>query len=971
MPTTHRAFKLWVFLWFLTAGSGLNAQNNPSTALIQRYALAAANFESQQMIDSAVYYHHKVADLYYQSDQLYEYINSFTNIADLFITQGKYQEALQWLDSAYNKPVSSFRNEDERLALLEWHLFKGYAFEQLGDFVSARTVYESARLKLVNNENYEDFYVGKFLYQPLGNIYTRLGDHEEAIELLERFKEISFKYGDNNAAAQAINDLGIIYKILDRRNLAITEYQAALGFPGLGPSTIGLLKSNLATAYYEVQNLRQGLICANEAITTFEKTIEEGTGSTQIYGYLAWTYNLLGLIYTDKEKFDEAVKHFQKSLDMSVFAYGTTKRREIAKIYISIGELFLAQNQPEKSLEYFQEALKSVVANFEATDPGINPDIDQLYPENTIFEAMDGKSRAFKMMYSQSPDNRYLNLALANYQLIRHVERLLRMDFQHESSKLLLTEESHMRSEQALEVANQLYGITQDSIYVEEAFQIIENNKASVLLESVKDLKNKDFANIPNWLLNKEQQLRSMRSIHQKQLLEHKLVAGGDSGVIKGLQSKMYQLDNELQAIEDKLKQEFPNYHQLKNASNEPISISDIRKLVVDKQSDLIEYFVGSRAIYIVHMSKNRTNLIKVEKDITFENQVLALINMVVGGNIATSSPDEFRKLGNAVHEKLISPLRIERKTKNLIIIPDGVLGYLPFDILIGNSDHKNLNYSNLPYLINSYTFSYAFSAGVLFENQNYQAKRDAKRAFLGVAPVYGESSQFVHLPFSKSEVEAIQQQLGGEILLGKEATKAKFKSMARGYRILHISTHAATIDSLPLYSWIGFSDAPTQNQDHYKLYLSELYAMNLGAELAVLSACETGRGRYSRGEGIMSLARGFAYAGCQSIVTTLWPVNDATTAGIMEKFYHYLKQGQSKSKALRNAKLDYLENGTVDELGAHPFFWGAFIPIGNIDPIYQKNNYVIFMWITIPFLILMTIIFIYIKKRQSPGNGQ
>ena len=969
MQTNPPVLKVVVFLWFLMVGFELMAQKDSSTASMQEFALAAATFESRQMLDSAVFYHHKVAELYYQNDQLYEYINSFTNIADIFITQGEYQNAIAWLDSAYNKPVSSFRNEDERLALLEWHLFKGFAYEQLGDFVSARTIYESAKLKLVNKEEYEDFYVGKFLYQPLGNIYTRLGDHEEAIKLLGRFKEISFKYGDNNAVAQAINDLGIIYKILNRHNLAIAEYKAALELPKLGLSTIGLIKSNLATAYYESHKLKQGLICADEAIEIFEKILAEDSLSMQNNSYLAWTYNLLGLIYTDRGQFGEAVKYFKKSLDLSVFAYGTTKRREIAKIYISIGELFLIQNQPEQSLDYFQEALISVVADFEASNPEINPEIDQLYSENTIFEAMEGKSRAFKMMYNQSEDIKYLSFALANYQLIRAVERLLRMDFQHESSKLLLSRESHIRSEEALEVVYQLYETIEDSAYLEEAFRIIENNKASVLLASVKDLKNKDFANIPNWLLSKEQQLKSMKSIYQRQLLEYKLAPGEDSMAEKELQSKMYRLDNELLVIEDKLKQEFPNYYQLKNASTASISIADIRKLVVDKHNDLLEYFVGNRAIYILHISRNNTRLIRIEKDTAFEEQVLSLINMVMDSNIATSRPGDFGKLSASIYEKLINPLKIDEKVKNLIIIPDGVLGYLPFDILTDKNEFKKLNYSDLPYLIKNYALSYAFSANVLFENQNYQVEKDGKRTFLGVAPIYHESNQFAYLPFSKSEVEKIQARLGGEILLAGRATKAKFKSMARDYRVLHISTHAATTDSLPLYSWIGFSDLSSQNQDHYKLYLSELYAMNLGAELAVLSACETGRGRFSRGEGIMSMARGFAYAGCQSIVTTLWPVNDATTAKIMEKFYLHLQKGQPKAAALRNAKLDYLKNGSVDELGAHPFFWGAYISIGNVNPIYQKNNYTVFMWIAIAFLILAIITFIYLKKRQSLQN--
>ena len=964
MQTGCQVLKIGTFLWFLMAGFELMAQKDSSTASIQQFALTATNFEAQQMFDSAVYYHYKVAGLYYQNDQLYEYINSFNNIADLFIKQGKYDEAVKWLDSAYHKPVSSFRNEDERLALLEWHLFKAYANEQLGDLVSARTIYESAKLKLVNNGNYEDFYVGKFLYQPLGNICARLGDHKEAIKLLKRFKEISVRYGDNNAAAQAANDLSIIYRALNQRNLAIEEYRSVLELPQLGKSTQGLMKVNLAAAYYEDKKLRPAMINANEAVEIFERIINNGDTTSQNRDNLSRAYHLSGVIYTGRGQFGVAVRYFQQSLKMAILASETTKNPQIAKIYNGMGELFLKQNQPEQSLRYFHEALKAVVPDFDESDPEINPETSQLYSENSIFEAIDGKFRAFKLWYSQSSEPRYLNLALANHQLTSAVEKMLTTNFRREFSMLLLLAKSRLRSEQALEIVYQLYEIDKEAIYMEEALQIMENHKAMRLLESVKHLKIKDFAHIPNWLLSKELQLKSMKSDYQKQLSTHKLLSNKDSSLMAQMQDKIHRADNDLHIIEERLKEEFPNYYKLKHAYTTSASTGDLTKLAADKNSSLITYFVGEKAIYSLLIDSNSARFVRIEKEASFEDRVWKLIDLAHGKDIETQSPRDLGKLAGFVYKKLIGPLKIDKKTENLVIIPDGVLEYLSFDILMSEKEINNLNYRKLPYLIKSHALSYAFSTNVLLQNQGYQAQPNEKQAFLGIAPIYRESSRFAYLPLSKSEVESIRDRLDGEVLLAQEATKAKFKSMGPDYRILHISSHTGTHDSLPLYSWIGFSDISSQNGDHYKLYLSDLYGMDLGAELVVLSIHGTESSAFSGGESLMNLARSFAYAGCQSVVTTLWPVHDSTMVKIMENFYRFLQKGQNKAEALRNAKLAYVNSDADNALYAHPFYWTATMLVGNTDPVYEKNNYTIFMWILIPFLILAVVVLIYVKKK-------
>ena len=180
-------------------------------------------------------------------------------------------------------------------------------------------------------------------------------------------------------------------------------------------------------------------------------------------------------------------------------------------------------------------------------------------------------------------------------------------------------------------------------------------------------------------------------------------------------------------------------------------------------------------------------------------------------------------------------------------------------------------------------------------------------------------------------EVQAIQKIMGGRTYMGKYATKETFLAEAAKYRIIHLATHGKADDRAGDYAFLAFQES-NDSMDNERLYVKDLYNCALNADLVVLSACETGVGKWQRGEGIISLARAFAYAGTKSIVTTLWQIDDARTKNLMELFYTHLKRGVTKDAALRQAKLDYLN--TFKSAHAAPFRWAGFIAIGDMEAI-------------------------------------
>ncbi|MBL7814566.1 MAG: CHAT domain-containing protein, partial [Saprospiraceae bacterium] len=297
------------------------------------------------------------------------------------------------------------------------------------------------------------------------------------------------------------------------------------------------------------------------------------------------------------------------------------------------------------------------------------------------------------------------------------------------------------------------------------------------------------------------------------------------------------------------------------------------------------------------------------------------------------------------LQQKLIAPLS-NLLTREVVIVPDGVLGYVPFDVLLTEQPKDALKFEKHSYLGKKHIISYNYSATLWQEMRDKKHKTEPKKNFIGFAPYFNGdttllSSLFSHdlamrkgldsLKYTGEEVFKAQKLMRGESMMDKKATKETFEKIAGDYRIVHLATHGKANDKIGDYCFLAFTEKKDSVQNEL-LYVRDIYNLSLNADLVVLSACETGIGELKRGEGIVSLARAFTYAGTKSMVTTLWDVNDKSTMYIMEGFYRQLRKGQPKDKALWQSKIDYFTRAK-GEL-AHPYFWAAFIPIGDMQPI-------------------------------------
>jgi LPXTG-motif cell wall-anchored protein len=213
--------------------------------------------------------------------------------------------------------------------------------------------------------------------------------------------------------------------------------------------------------------------------------------------------------------------------------------------------------------------------------------------------------------------------------------------------------------------------------------------------------------------------------------------------------------------------------------------------------------------------------------------------------------------------------------------------------------------------------------------------------------------------------VRKFKSLLGGETFMNQSSTPAEFRKNAGGHKIIHIGTHAEYNNINPERSRLIFAKTPVTSTDTNSLFLYDIYNCNVNSDLTLLTACETGRPGYQDGEGMVSLAHAFNYAGSRSILTGLWKIDEQSSTQITESFMHHLKEGLPSDEALRQAKLDYL-SGNPDRLLA-PAYWSGLVLMGKPGMIrFEDTGVTPWWWVLAGTAVLSLIFFLYRRRKKE-----
>ncbi len=638
-------------------------------------------------------------------------------------------------------------------------------------------------------------------------------------------------------------------------------------------------------------------------------------------------------ILQGEKKYEAAITAFDKAIQLAPNSQKPDIRQKM-------GNLYTQKGAPKLALEQYQMALIALAPNFDSKGYSENPDPNQTTQKQVLLRLLKAKANALNALETLEDKRR----AHATVTMAVRTLDSLKPGFKNEKDKTFLIENAFPAFETGLEALFALYSDSKKPADISNAFYLFEKSKGVVLLEALLSARAQTFSQVPTQLLEAEKELKSKIAIHEKRIDQ-----GSDDTHI--LQDELFDLKNRYRKLLETLENDYRPYYNLKyNTAVQ--NLADFKNNLLPGEL-VASYFYGNKAIYVIGITNETTTFHKVAITPALTDKIVMIRSMAQDPQ---SDIGQLAQYGYDLYTTLLQPLIQNKTFETIKIMPDGPLNYLPFELL-NTKEHA------LRYLIEQSAVSYVNSA-TLAQELNKKASKNGKLmafapTFKGTNVVPGETRNTLQpLPNNKKEVETIQSFFEGTVFIDKEASLQNFTDQLNGFNVLHLATHGNFNDTIPEYSYLAFSPDPAKS---YLLYVKDIYNLELNADMVTLSACETGIGELKRGEGFLSLARAFFYSGAKSITSTLWKVNDASSAEVMGDYYEQLANGLSKDRALRTAKRTFLEKNSQNGL-RHPYYWAGYVVSGNTKPLGKKGNW--YGWGLGGALLLVGGIVYYRKKR-------
>ena len=680
---------------------------------------------------------------------------------------------------------------------------------------------------------------------------------------------------------------------------------------GMESVHLGALSGNLGVAYMSMDSLDKAIASHLRALEIFEKKLPPR------HPTIGNTYVNLGEAYLAANDLAASEAWLQRAADFWKVHLAPGHVNHVILLN-DFAALERKKGRLKKALGYSQEALETLAPGFDGSDWHADPHPDSCRYEEELMNVWLQKAGIIAELHQMDSSAFRMEDARNLYWAISDLVDKMRQGFRRESSQLFLSGRSLPAFEEAIALA------WANGRGAGEAFRFAEKSKAVLLYGAVKGRELKDFAGVPPKMLGREAALKEELQRINQAIDE----AEADSTAYRDLLRQRLAQQGMYEALMDSFGRQYPDYFKLKY-DHQVMDIPAVQAALQQRKAGLIAYFWGDEHLYgwAVLPGGLRFQRLGSRED----------ASELIGGLL--DRVEARQPMGELPHEAyllLLEPLlRGEATPDRLVIVRDGLLEYLPF-ALLRTAPGK----ARGDYLVQGHALSYASSATVLFRPH---APAAPANGYMGFAMGFPGGMQVPEalraqalgaLPFARKEVESGRRIFGGEGRFDEGATEQDFRREAGGRGILHLATHTLIDDRNPLYSRLVLSAGA--GEDGF-LHTYELFGMDLDAELVVLSACNTGRGALQRGEGMMSLSRGFAYAGCPSILMTHWTVSDRQNAGLMEAFFKGLAKGLPKDKALQQAQVDYL--AAADEITGHPWYWAAPGLLGDAVPLEMEGS--------------------------------
>ena len=848
--------------------------------------------------------------------------------------QGNYAQALEQIQ----KSLKIYEEIGDKAGLANGLNIIGLVYKAQGNYTEALEQQQKC-LRIYGEINEKDGLAGSLNH--IGIIYRLQGNYPQALEQYQKSLKIFEEAGSKIGIAHVLNNTGAVLELQGNYAEALEQYQRSLElYRSIGDTAdIAITLGNIGNIHQELGNYPQ-------ALEQFQKSLKlhEEVGSKV---GIARMLNNIGAVHQELGNYTGALEQFQKSLKIHE---EIGSKIGIAGGFNSIGGIYSSQGDYVLALEQFQKSLKiSEEAGDKATTASTLKDIGEVYlRQDDNNRALQFAERAADLATQiGSPGvlgeahtiagkayftlNRF-NEARRSFDQAIAVIETLRANIaggEQEQAQFFESRISPYHAMVELLISQNKPG---------EALVYAERAKARVLLDVLSGGRVNVTKSMTNSEIEQERKLRNQLVSLNTRIYHEKQRGGIDLDRLHQLEPQLEKARLDYEAFETNLYGAHPEL-KTQRGQTPPLGLDQTGTLLPDGMTALLEFVVTEKKTYLFVLSK--TASVKV---FPLEIKQTELKDKVERFRQMLSTVDSrFSETAHGLYDLLLKPAadEIAGKTR-LVVVPDGSLWELPFQALQTPRDR---------YLIDDYAISYVPSLTVLREIIQASHTKEARSAaptLLAMGnPALGTQTttrvkailmdeKLDPLPEAEQQVRALEKIYGparSRIYLGPEAREERFKSEAKDFRILHLATHGILNDRSPMYSHLLLAQSGEVGKEDGILEAWELMKMEWKADLVVLSACETARGRVGKGEGMIGMTWALFVAGVPTTVVSQWKVQSGSTAELMVEFHRQLKTRRTApsarydaAKALQAAALKLKRDSRYQ----HPFYWAGFVVVGD-----------------------------------------
>jgi CHAT domain-containing protein len=902
------------------------------------------------------------------------YASLYKNLAWLLMTLQDFEPALQYALSARQINEKLFgKDARELIGIYQVLLF---ITSDAGKYAEAET-YGLELLRLANL-NLSAFHPNKGLvHNDLGILYETMHRYDEALyhkQEMVRIIQLDYsKHKNPQLMAIAYNNMGSFYQGIGEAQLSLDYYDKAKKLHEINFGTQG---AGIVRPLTHLANMKVAVGAFQEADSLFSRAyrIQQQVAPND-WRNLAYVETQYGDLFYETKDYKRAEILYLKSLENSKNA-GIKNTSTVPQTRTTLAETYAQQGRINEALPILQEVLQLYRTNYPAGDIVIAGQFNKIskayllqkqwdnaleYSDSTFMELLQLPALPKENWIEKLPYNQFI------IQYIRNRAAILEGIYQQRKDSSILHQLIQLAGEYGSFLSNSLPALrTQASV-----MQLSSNHKAiyNTAIESCWDLykQSGDFRHLHKAFEFAERSKGLLLRLSANNMLTDlaRKESGNEANAdlqwrkrIGSLNAQYLNSDRKSDSLLFLLTTAMEGYRNFQDSllttgvanlqfkyNLQPATVPELQRFLKQQDQTLLQYVLTDKYIFIFALNAGRFHVHRLPNSIHKDVQVLR--------DLYTISPGSFSKPAYRLYRQLIQPVEKNITGKNLLVVPDGELFYLNMELLI--SDDKAADFASMPYLLNRYNISYQLSATnaklvnslsgtrqnkamlltPVFTDEMKKAYREAIADSSSIDPYY---LNLLRQPFTLQAAKNIGKLLNHDLYAGQEAQESVVKNNAAGYSILHLGTHAEVNHTAPLQSRF-FMAKPvpmdSSGKDDGYLHAYEIYGLPLQADLAVLTACETGQGNLVGGEGVISLAHSFMYAGCPSVVMSLWKIDEKSSAEIITSFYKELAGGSSKSDALRNAKLQHIKETSSQ---SHPYFWAGMTLVGDTEPIYPSR---------------------------------